>query len=580
MRAATTAADRRARLIAAAVSPFVVVGGELGFVVNQTAPRGSIPLDLSVSVSSVLVGLIVWRRRPLNTLGPLLVLAGWLWAIPGIGAFDNPWTFAISSSLNGVYDVVFAHLLLAYPTGRLETRRIRALVLAAYGLIVLTFSRVLVLDAGATCCPKTTNALQVWDNPAVARALEVAGNVAGVAIALTGIGVVAVRWVRATGVARRIYTPVFAAAIILAVTAAPLSAFLALGIPNPDWIWIAYAVGHLVIPLAFLYGIVRADLGRGVVADLVVRLSGQSFGLQEGLSRALHDPTLEVAYWDAGRQTFVDIAGDEIVLPPEGAAQVATMVDRNGVRLAAIVHDRALLQDQRLVESVSVAAGLALDNERLAATVRTQLDHVRASRARLVEAADEERRRVERDLHDGAQQRLLAMVMSLRRVQAMAASDPQLRRVLEETETHARSALSELRELAQGIHPAILTEEGLSAALEQLAERAPLPVHLRIAKERFPSPVESTAYFAVAELLTNVVKHACASRIDVCAVRVMERLQVAVSDDGVGGANATGGSGLRGLADRAAALDGSMTIESECGRGTTVRLEIPLVARP
>lgn len=567
------AADKRARLLVALLSPFVLAGGQLGFIVNHTAPRGSIPLDLSVSLCSVVAGLVVWRRRPLNALGPLLVLSGWLWAIPNVGAFDDPWAFAISNSLDGSYDVVLAHLLLAYPTGRLEGQRIRALVLAFYGTTVLAFLRVLVLDTGAP------NALQIWDGPAVVRAIEATQGVAGVAIALAGIGIVAGRWARASGVARRIFTPVFAAAIILAVTGVPLGALLALGIPNPDWLWIAFVVGHLVIPLAFLYGIVRAGLGWGVVTDLVICLSSGNETLQAGLSRALRDPTLEVAYWIADREAFVDLAGHELSLPPEGAPRVATLVDRNGVRLAAIVHDRALLEDQRLVDAVSVAAGLALDNERLAAAVRTQLDHVRASRTRLVEAGDEVRRRVERDLHDGAQQRLLAMVMSLRRVQALAASDPQLSRVIEETESHARSALSELRELAHGIHPAILTEEGLSAAIEQLAERTPIPVHFDVTNKRYPAAVESTAYFAVAELLTNALKHGCASRIDVCVAPVMERLVVTVSDDGVGGADSTRGSGLRGLADRAAALDGRMEIESDRGGGTTVRLEIAIGER-
>jgi len=206
------------------------------------------------------------------------------------------------------------------------------------------------------------------------------------------------------------------------------------------------------------------------------------------------------------------------------------------------------------------------------------LEEVRASRARIVEAADAERRRLERDLHDGAQQRLVGISLALRLASARLTpgADPEVDRALQQASQELAAALSELRELGHGIHPAILTEEGLGPALESLVERASLPVTLEtVPPGRLPASVEAAAYFVVSEALANVAKHAQARRASVRASTLDGRLVVEVADDGVGGADPNGGSGLRGLADRVAALDGSLRIESAVGRGTTIHAEIP-----
>jgi PAS domain S-box-containing protein len=206
----------------------------------------------------------------------------------------------------------------------------------------------------------------------------------------------------------------------------------------------------------------------------------------------------------------------------------------------------------------------------------TTRDELLASRARIVEAADEQRRRVVRDLHDGAQQRLVHAVMTLQLAQSRTNVPPDLKPLLDEGVEHARSAIDELRELAHGIHPAILTHHGLAAAVEALAERAPLPVTVDIPDDRLPTPVESAAYFIAAEALTNVAKYAGADEAHVTAKRVEGRLRLAIEDDGVGGAALSLGGGLSGLRDRIAALRGTLTIESPPGGGTAVRADIPL----
>ena len=232
-----------------------------------------------------------------------------------------------------------------------------------------------------------------------------------------------------------------------------------------------------------------------------------------------------------------------------------------------------LLDQPALLEAAGSAARFALENERLQAELRAQLAELRESRARIVRAGDEERRRLERDLHDGAQQRLLGLGMALQLLQSHV--DRAGGRLLEETEAELRQALAELRELARGIHPAVLTDQGLAAAIRTLASRAPLPVEVEGCNERLPEPVETAAYFVVSEALTNIAKYAQASNARIRVDRTDGHAHVEVHDDGIGGADPQTGSGLRGLADRIAALNGQLEVESPQGGGTTITAEIP-----
>jgi signal transduction histidine kinase len=212
----------------------------------------------------------------------------------------------------------------------------------------------------------------------------------------------------------------------------------------------------------------------------------------------------------------------------------------------------------------------------LDAQLRDRLEELRASRARLVEAGDAERRRLERDLHDGAQSRLVAVSLLLRTARSRAKGQAELESLLDRAHDELGQSLTELRELAHGIHPAVLTDRGLEPALQALVTRAPVPVDVEADADRLPPPVESAAYFVVSEALTNVAKYAKATRASVAVRRANGRVLVEVADDGVGGADAGRGSGLRGLADRVAALDGTLSLESPPGRGTRLRAEIPI----
>jgi len=284
-----------------------------------------------------------------------------------------------------------------------------------------------------------------------------------------------------------------------------------------------------------------------------------------------------VAFWLPERREFVDSDGRTFAVPDDGPKRAVTRLEQEGEPLAVLVHDPTLRDEPKLVEGVAAAARLALQNARLHAEVSAQLAKVKESRSRIVAAADEERRRIERDIHDGAQQRLVALALELRSAQRRLGEDvdPELEGILESAADELQVAVEELRELAHGIHPGILVQGGLAAALESLASRSPIPVTVDATQERFSPAVEGTAYFVASEALANVVKHARATKASIRATRVNGLLAIEVEDDGIGGASTRDGSGLRGLADRVEAQGGRLRIESPAGSGTRIVGEIP-----
>ena len=300
--------------------------------------------------------------------------------------------------------------------------------------------------------------------------------------------------------------------------------------------------------------------------------------VREMLAESLGDRSVAIAYWLADREAFVDEAGHPVALPQPGSGRAWTAVEQDGRRVAAIVHDAALDTSPELVHAAAAASSLAIDNERRKADQRARVEDLRVSRLRIVEAADEARRRIERDLHDGAQQELLALALELR-VLRSSISDPEAGPLVDGLAVRLDAALGELRELARGIHPAILTRSGLEPAIAALAERAPVPVRVESAIDgRLAPAVEAAAYFVVAEALTNVARYAQAPEARVQVRLDGDAVVVLVADDGVGGADLNAGSGLRGLQDRLAVVDGVLAIDSPPGAGTRLEARIPLAA--
>ena len=528
--------------------------------------------DLLTGPIYIVAGLIAWRRRPENRIGPMMVVLGDTivlpWAIGAAGTLG----FMLATAVDDISPVIGLLVFLSFPTGRLEHRPERIVAgvgVAAFG--VLTVAELLFREQAAAGCGGCPNVALV-PNAAAADAVVTAVHAVAVLVVCGMVAVLTLRWRAATPPARRVLAPVLWTSLVVALVFALTYALDPLERP-----WAAEFAGAAVgaFPVAFLVGLLRTRLHRTVISDLVLDLGSvhSPGGLRDALARALGDPSLELLYWlpDAGH--YVD-AGGHPARPAAGDGRTTSVIEHAGERLGALSCDSSLLEDPELLESVSAAARLAMENSRLQAELRAQLLIVRDSRARIVSAADSERRRIERNLHDGAQQRLLAIRLALRLAGRSEQRD-ELERQLAAIDVEVADTLDELRALARGLHPPILTEEGLSAAVETLARRAAVPVRVTaMPAERLPETLESAAYYVAAEGLANAVKHAKASQVTIAVERDDGRVVVEVADDGRGGATLEG-SGLRGLRDRVEALDGIFTIASPGGAGTSVRAELP-----
>jgi signal transduction histidine kinase len=530
----------------------------------------TVALAIATGVSFLVTGWIAERRRPENRTGRIMLFAGAMWLVSALAEADAPLWFTIGTALVTVGKAALVHLLLAFPEGRLRSRLDRGLVAVGYvvtvpgGIATLAFTD----DA--------RNLILVADDPAMADALHQLQRAVGFAVVVGAAIVLARRWRGASPPLRRALAPVLAAgAVAIALVAATLVASQLSG-PLYDALGVVQVAAFAAVPVAFLVGLLRSWLSRTTVAELIVELRSPlpPGGLRAALRRTLGDPSLELAYRVG--DGYVDLDGRPVDVEEPGRA--VTVAEHGGRPVAALVHDPSLREAPELLDAACAAAALALENERLQAELRARLEDLRASRARIVAAGDEERRRLERNLHDGAQQRLVSLALALGLAEDMLAADEdpaEAREVVATAKGELRAAIDELRELAHGLHPAVLSERGLPMALEALAQRAHVPVELDVPDERLPPPVEAALYYVASEALANAAKHARAQRMSVQLGRRNGSVVLAVRDDGIGGAALEGGSGLRGLADRVEALDGELTVDSRSGEGTVLRAEIP-----
>lgn len=504
-------------------------------------------------------GLAVWARRPLNRTGPLLTWTGVSFNAGLLQNSSMPVLVATAQWIRPVHLGLFLWVLLAFPTGRLASTAARVLVVAAFVDLVVVFHL-----------------------PLISPALAVAENVsfaAGAVLFPAATVLLLRRWFDGSPAWRRAVSPVLwpGAVTLLALAYYDVTGLFAE--PSVASIWVFF-VAFALIPYSFLTVLLRVRMARASVAELVVELehAQATGGLRGALARALGDPTAMVAYWLPEEGRYVDAAGHAVELPAEGSGQTVAVVERDGRRVAAIVHDDALADEPELVRAVTAAAALALHNERLQAELHARLDELTASRARIVEASAVERRRLARNLHDGAQQRLTSVTMALGLAELRLRSDPDAaRNCLTQARQTLAAALVDLRNLGHGIHPSALTDGGLRPALEDLAFVTPMPVQVvsDLDGERLPIQIEEGAYYVIAESLTNVAKHAHATSVIVELSRPDGSLQVVVRDDGRGGADPARGTGLHGLSDRVQALGGTLAVRSDGGDGTEIRASIP-----
>jgi PAS domain S-box-containing protein len=825
---------RRLKAVGVVALGLLLTAGAL--VVVLTSDHADDPVFLIVTLlmsawSFILGGLFAWARRPDNRFGPLLIAVGLTVFIGALSESNHSLPFTLGYVFGGVFIAVFIHALLAFPRGYLETRIVFLIVgIAYFALTVGSLLTSLFDDVSDKCAGCPANAFLITDSPTAVAVIDGVLVAVGIPALLASLYIFRRRWKAASAPFRRMLLPVY-------LTAGTTLLLLAIALVLE---WFSEGAGRFVfwiviftfasVPLAFIVGLLSGRLAREGVGQLILELEQTHAPgeLGEALARALGDPTLRLAYWIPESESFVDLEGRPIELPLGHGEEMATLVEREGRPVAALIHHRSVEEDPQLVEAVAAAAAMALENEsRLAALADTQariealldafpdlifrmsrdgvyleykgkpedlavppdqllgakahdilprdvadqvvggiqqaidtgeivtgeytleidgvprdwevrivkagdeavliarefternraqaelerlhvelqqrhrdLEHerdyattvvnstpsllclvtpggyvvrfntslerlsgrrdddlargaafwdvfiapeereqvrqaleaiiaeggrgefenawitatderrqvtwstsplrddkgdprllisgvditerkqqeaeLRRSRARLVEASDVERRRLERNLHDGAQQRLVSLSLMLRLAQARVEDDPgQAERLLGQASDELAQALEELRELARGIHPAVLSDRGLGAALEALLSRTPLAVDLDLLEDRLPEPVEAAAYYVVSEALANVAKYAEASSVAVSIASVNGHAVVEIADDGVGGADPAKGSGLRGLVDRVEALDGNLRVESPPGKGTRIRVEIP-----
>jgi signal transduction histidine kinase len=496
-------------------------------------PRHWIP-DLLTGWTLLACGLLARGRRQGSRVGSLLAAVGAFWFAGNFASVRWHALAFVAAHLAFFHRGLLVHALLSYPSGRLRSRWLIVVVAAGYAaslVLVLNTSDVATIVAGLVL---------------IAVAL-VARPPARVATVLLGA-------VLAGGAALRLADP---------------------GGGVDEAALLGYEAAVCVIALELLSGLRGRSHEEAAVADLVVELGERPSGpLRDALANTLGDPTLEIVYGgDSG--SLIDAAGRAVPMPTQGPGRTVTLIERGGQRVAAVVHDPAVLEDPAMVDAITAAARLEAANSRLRADVQAQLAELAASRTRLLAARDDERQRLATRLHDGAEHRLLILSSILREARERAAGDATVEHV-ERAQVQLERTLADLHELARGLHPRVLVEEGLLGGIRDLAATCPVAVDLDVAHVRMAARSEAAAYFLCAEALANVVKHAHASRVSVTGRQRDGAYVVMVCDDGAGGAAPDAGSGLRGLADRVEAVGGDLRIESPPGGGTVLAAELPL----
>jgi signal transduction histidine kinase len=571
---------------AAGVTMSVIMISAPSWVTYTTLPAPTLGVATLTGASFTFLGLYAFAKRPDNRVGPLMMAVGFAFGATMIGFIENDATYTIGTFLlQDLWLAVLGHLFLAFPTGRLGSRLDRGLVLTTYTWwFVSEMVQLAFLDFRANGWA-FDNIFLIDSNNDLANAIGRVEAVFTAGLTIAFLYALSLHWRRATPAGRRVLAPLIWASVPTAATVVTQQ-FAATTEMEPLYEAASGPLGLLALtalPVGFAVGLFRSRLGRSQVGDLVVELgeAREPGRARDTLARILQDPSLQIAYRLPGSSVYVDGSGARMSIDDTGDL-VVTPIERAGEPIAALVHDPADLQDPDLLRSAVAATRLAVENERLEAEVRAQLEEVRTSRARIVQAGDAERRRVERNLHDGAQQRLVMLSIGLRRLRAGLPSDasPGMASSVDELLAESKLAIDEVRELARGIHPAILTEEGVGAAVESLADRSPVPVRIEETPDRrYADPIEATAYYVVAESLANTAKYASATLATVAIRDEDGTITVEVTDDGVGGADLHAGTGLRGLLDRVSAVGGRLTVEDPARGGTVVRAEIPLDGR-
>jgi signal transduction histidine kinase len=566
-----------------------VLAQVLSAVADDYGPR---PQGLGWAIVFVLVAvvysvcaIIAWRILRSPVPGWLMVGAALFWSA---GAWyplvrDNGWVWPLVAGVTDLWAVLVGILVLCYPSGVLVARFDRVLVAAAWAAFLVRFAGIILFSSPTDAqCGCEANQYAVLPSPDADFWLGLGWRAAGLALLLIVAARLTRRWFTSTLPARRVAFVMPLALLLWCYATVQDSVSFALGW-DAGWLQFVPPLAIALIPPSFVGGVLYARGLRSRVADLVIVARDRvDRGLWESsLARTLNDSSLRVFWWDEQLQTYQ--ASDGQPLPdgelPNRPGRSTLAIDSDQGRIALIEHDLALSQDSRLLDAVSSALLLSVDNDRLRRRLEKTLQEVRESRLRIVEEGYLARRRLERDLHDGSQQQLVSLAISLRIATAKAesAGAGEVVADLERASAQLADALRELRELARGIHPTVLSDGDLASAIDELAARSHLPVEVQVdVRERLPEVVEETVYYCVAESLTNAAKHARARTCTVTVKRAGSTVCVTVKDDGEGGAAIEPGGGLEGIRDRVEAVDGRVELQSVSGLGTILELTIPV----
>ena len=556
-----------------AVAACVVTAGLASANEELYQPALRVLLVWWITLPYIFAGIVAWRRRPYSAFGPLMIVTGFATQLTIFEWTEQPLLNTVGQLCDLLSAALLLHLFLAYPSGRLGSRIERVVVVTAY-VAALGLQLVILMLGGFD----DRHLLTVVKRQAAAEAVQDLLLLLLSGLALVGVVLLWRRWRWLPAWQRRrsvqIVINCFSLSLVMLAVLLTVGAFQ---LPGFEILRLAtFAVVGLA-PLAFLAGLLDARLAKAGVGELLVQLRAEPTpDLQQLLAQALRDPTLSLIYWLPQYGSWADQDGNPTSLPRSDNGRRVTFVKQNGEQIAALIYDAGLGDEPELVEAVSAAAGIALENGRLEAELRARLQELQGSRSRVVEAQQNERRRLERNLHDGAQQRLVALALELGLLAEKANNDPATQERLKRARGEVAESLDELRDIARGLHPAVVSGHGLAIALESLAAATPLEVHLKTdGLPRLPEQLEVAAYYVVSESLTNAAKHAQADTVTVEVGVTTDTLIVEIVDDGIGGADSERGTGLRGLADRIEALNGHLRVWSSVGKGTRVRAEIP-----
>jgi signal transduction histidine kinase len=554
----------------------VVVAGFAALVQGPTWRESAAlaTVNLAVSLLFVFTGLMLRREPGQEVPACALILTGLFRPLDFIDAWNGPWA-AYATTFGGLDRAFGAWALLRYPNASLSVPQRRYLVtltgwmLTGRALIVVTSTAQWNGYSPSVWWPS------LFPDEGLSNVLN---YVVHGGEGLFGIGLMAllmIRVRRTRGLDRIVITPVIVAgiaAVVATIVSAILMMFSLTAAPNDAYL--VEGVVDFAIPVAFLISVLQRLLLIRNVAELTARVAagGDISAVRRALRSVLHDPTLDLLDTSDSSLRELDRRSPERLVSYIRAGQ--------GTPIAVVVADPLLVRYRELFDAATAATGLALQTAQLQAKIaQEKLEQVKASRARILEAELAERRRIERDLHDGVQQHLLGITAGLTAAMAKTA-DPAATAAFSQAREGLRAVLAELRDLAHGIHPAVLSQYGLGAALEGIAERLPLPVSVHGPPRRLDPAVEATLYFVACEALANVVKHASADSAQVTVRAEGGLAEMEIADDGIGGVTASGvtansSHGLANITDRVSALDGEVTVDSPPGRGTRLVVKVP-----